>query len=41
MLTQPGQVDLYLRAFQGLSQRAVYGARARGLITQALTALDR
>ncbi|WP_369244301.1 Scr1 family TA system antitoxin-like transcriptional regulator [Streptomyces sp. R41] len=40
-LTQPGQVGLYLRAFRGLSQAAVYGAGARGLITQALTALDR
>jgi hypothetical protein len=39
-LTQPGQVDLYVRAFQGLTQSAVYGAAARGLITQSLAALD-
>ncbi|GAB2968603.1 helix-turn-helix transcriptional regulator [Streptomyces pseudoechinosporeus] len=39
-LSEPGQVDLYLRAFQGLSAAAVHGAAARGLVTQALTALD-
>ncbi|MEU6068033.1 DUF5753 domain-containing protein [Streptomyces sp. NPDC047082] len=39
-LTAPGQVDVYLRAFQGLSGMAVYGAAARGLVTQALAALD-
>lgn len=39
-LSEPGQVDLYLRAFQGLSASAVYGAAARGLVTQALAALD-
>ncbi|GGK79898.1 hypothetical protein [Streptomyces flaveus] len=39
-LSEPGQVDLYLRAFQGLSGNAVYGAAARGLVTQALAALD-
>ncbi|MEV2226998.1 helix-turn-helix transcriptional regulator [Streptomyces phaeochromogenes] len=39
-LTQPGQVDLYVRAFRGLSGSAVHGAAARGLITQALAALD-
>ncbi|WP_155053867.1 helix-turn-helix domain-containing protein [Streptomyces blattellae] len=39
-LTQPGQVDLYVRAFQGLSGSAVYGAAARGLVTRALAALD-
>ncbi|WP_405906330.1 helix-turn-helix transcriptional regulator [Streptomyces sp. NBC_00828] len=39
-LTEPGQVDLYLRAFEGLAGIAVYGAAARGLVTQALAALD-
>lgn len=39
-LTEPGQVDLYVRAFQGLSGSAVFGAAARGLVTRALAALD-
>jgi hypothetical protein len=39
-LTQPSQVDLYLRAFDRLSQCAVHGAAARSLLANALTALD-
>ncbi|MEU6415996.1 helix-turn-helix domain-containing protein [Streptomyces spiralis] len=39
-LTEPGQVDLYVRAFHGLSQSAVYGAAARTRVTHALAALD-
>lgn len=39
-LTQPSQVDLYTRAFDRLTQRAVRGASARGLVTSALEALD-
>lgn len=39
-LTQPGQVELYARAFDRLSQEAVRGAAARSLITDALASLD-
>ncbi|WP_328560647.1 helix-turn-helix transcriptional regulator [Streptomyces coelicoflavus] len=39
-LTQPGQVELYARAFDRLSQAAVRGAAARSLITDALASLD-
>ncbi|MFF7889396.1 helix-turn-helix domain-containing protein [Streptomyces sp. NPDC020794] len=39
-LTQPGQVDLYVRAFAALADGAVYGPAARALITHALTSLD-
>ncbi|MEU9635266.1 helix-turn-helix transcriptional regulator [Streptomyces tendae] len=39
-LTQPGQVELYARAFDRLSQGAVRGAAARSLITDALASLD-
>ncbi|MFH8528489.1 helix-turn-helix domain-containing protein [Streptomyces tendae] len=39
-LTQPGQVELYARAFDRLSQGAVRGAAARSLITDALAFLD-
>jgi transcriptional regulator with XRE-family HTH domain len=39
-LTQPGQVDLYVRAFGALADGAVYGAAARTLIARALTSLD-
>ncbi|MCP3819086.1 helix-turn-helix transcriptional regulator [Streptomyces sp. A3M-1-3] len=39
-LTQPSQVGLYLRAFDRISQTAVHGGAARGLVTSALAALD-
>lgn len=39
-LTQPGQVELYERAFARLSQAAVRGAAARTLVMDALAALD-
>ncbi|MEU5290976.1 helix-turn-helix domain-containing protein [Streptomyces umbrinus] len=39
-LTQPSQTALYIKAFDGLAQNAVYGAAARALITSALTTLD-
>lgn len=37
---QPGEVAIYVRAFEELSHMAVYGASARSLITQAIAALD-
>lgn len=39
-LTQPSQVELYLRAFERLSGNAVHGSAARALVTSALTSLD-
>ncbi|MEU2118660.1 helix-turn-helix transcriptional regulator [Streptomyces sp. NPDC016459] len=39
-LTQPSQVELYTRAFEGLSQEAVRGAAARALVASALASLD-
>ncbi|MEU1376421.1 helix-turn-helix transcriptional regulator [Streptomyces triculaminicus] len=38
-LTQPGQVELYARAFEGLSQQAARGAAARALIAEAVASL--
>lgn len=38
-LTQPGQVDLYSRAFKRLSQEAVRGAAARSLVASALASM--
>ncbi|MEV6972393.1 helix-turn-helix transcriptional regulator [Kitasatospora sp. NPDC093806] len=39
-LTQPGQIDLYARAFDRLSQGAVRGGPARSLVADALARLD-
>ncbi|GAA4199366.1 helix-turn-helix transcriptional regulator [Streptosporangium oxazolinicum] len=39
-LTQPGEINLYTKAFDQLAQSAVYGREARGLITQAVTVLN-
>jgi hypothetical protein len=38
-VTIPGEVIVYLRAFDRLASLAVYGAEARGLITDAISAL--
>ncbi|MFH8894688.1 helix-turn-helix domain-containing protein [Streptomyces sp. NPDC017949] len=38
-ITQPSEVELYLKAFEQLRHMAVYGADARTLITHALAAL--
>ncbi|KJK46016.1 helix-turn-helix domain-containing protein [Streptomyces sp. NRRL F-4428] len=38
-LTQPSQVELYARAFEGLSQGAARGAAARSLVATALASL--
>jgi transcriptional regulator with XRE-family HTH domain len=38
-VTVPGEVVVYLRAFDRLAELAVYGADARGLITDAISAL--
>jgi transcriptional regulator with XRE-family HTH domain len=38
-VTVPGEVILYLRAFERLAESAVYGAEARALITGAIEAL--
>lgn len=38
-LTQPGQVELYARAFERLSQQAVRGASARSLIAGSVASL--
>ncbi|MEU1023419.1 DUF5753 domain-containing protein [Streptomyces sp. NPDC005904] len=40
-VTAPGELDIYLRAFARLTELAVYGADARGLIVNAIDALDR
>ncbi|MEU9899676.1 helix-turn-helix domain-containing protein [Streptomyces phaeochromogenes] len=39
-LMQPSQIELYVKAFDGLAQSAVYGAAARALVTSALANLD-
>ncbi|MER5962027.1 helix-turn-helix transcriptional regulator [Streptomyces sp. NPDC002057] len=39
-LTQPGQIELYTRAFERLSQGAARGAAARALVTAALASLE-
>ncbi|GAA2446151.1 helix-turn-helix domain-containing protein [Streptomyces lavendulocolor] len=38
-ITQPGEIALYLRAFEQLRSMAVYGAEARALIVKAIDAL--
>ncbi|MCW7945152.1 DNA-binding protein [Streptomyces hygroscopicus] len=38
-ITQPSEVELYLKSFQQLRSMAVYGADARALIVQAIEAL--
>jgi len=38
-LTAPGEVVIYLRAFERLTALAVYGAEARALISDAISAL--
>ncbi|MFE0105153.1 helix-turn-helix domain-containing protein [Streptomyces sp. NPDC059009] len=38
-LTQPSQIELYVRAFERLSQQAVRGAAARALIANAVATL--
>jgi transcriptional regulator with XRE-family HTH domain len=38
-VTQPTEIDMYLQAFTRLSQMAVYGREARGLIVRALSEL--
>jgi hypothetical protein len=39
-ITAPSEIKLYAKAFEQLSGMAVYGAKARALITSALAALD-
>ncbi|WP_415947755.1 helix-turn-helix domain-containing protein [Streptomyces sp. KLOTTS4A1] len=39
-VTQPGEVEQYLRTFERLRSMAVYGAEARAIITRALDTLD-
>ncbi|MBB5933201.1 hypothetical protein FHS42_000219 [Streptomyces zagrosensis] len=38
-ITQPAEVELYLRAFERLRSMAVYGAEARALVVRAIAAL--
>ncbi|WP_328909961.1 helix-turn-helix domain-containing protein [Streptomyces sp. NBC_00234] len=38
-ITQPGEIALYLKAFEQLRSMAVYGAEARALIVKAISAL--
>jgi len=38
-VTAPGEVVIYLRAFERLTALAVYGAEARVLISDAISAL--
>jgi transcriptional regulator with XRE-family HTH domain len=39
-ITQPREVGLYLKAFQGLVESALYGQEARALLTRTLAGLD-
>jgi transcriptional regulator with XRE-family HTH domain len=39
-ITQPREIALYVKLFDDLAAAAVYGDRARGLIAEAITALD-
>ncbi|WP_411078902.1 helix-turn-helix domain-containing protein [Streptomyces sp. cmx-18-6] len=39
-ITQPSEVDLYVKAFEELRRTAVYGPSARALIVKAIDALD-
>ncbi|ATL86173.1 DNA-binding protein [Streptomyces malaysiensis subsp. malaysiensis] len=38
-VTQPSEIDLYLKAFQRLRSMAVYGTEAQALILKAIEAL--
>jgi transcriptional regulator with XRE-family HTH domain len=38
-ITQPAEIDLYVRAFEEMRQTAVYGAEARALVVKAIDAL--
>ncbi|MFH9614656.1 helix-turn-helix domain-containing protein [Streptomyces pratensis] len=38
-ITQPAEIDLYVRAFEEIRQTAVYGAEARALVVKAIDAL--
>lgn len=38
-ITQPGEIALYVSAFEQLRKMAVYGAEARALIVRAIDAL--
>ncbi|MEU8777856.1 helix-turn-helix transcriptional regulator [Streptomyces sp. NPDC048606] len=39
-ITQPSEIEVYLKAFEQLRSMAVYGARARSLVVKAIEALD-
>jgi hypothetical protein len=39
-ITQPGEIALYLKAFEELRTMAVYGQAARALIVKAIDALN-
>jgi hypothetical protein len=39
-VTAPSEITLYVRAFEKLAELAVYGARARELITAAIDTLS-
>jgi transcriptional regulator with XRE-family HTH domain len=39
-ITQPREIVMYAKAFADLSSQALYGAKARGLITAAIDVLD-
>jgi hypothetical protein len=39
-ISQPSEIDLYLRAFEELRSMAVYGGQARALIVKAIDALS-
>ncbi|MFI5617732.1 helix-turn-helix domain-containing protein [Streptomyces sp. NPDC051567] len=39
VVTAPGEISTYAKAFQDMSRMAVYGAHARALITEAIAAL--
>ncbi|MGW4908568.1 helix-turn-helix domain-containing protein [Streptomyces sp. NPDC004270] len=39
-VTQPSEIELYIKAFEQLRAMAVYGAEARSLILKAIDALD-
>jgi hypothetical protein len=38
--TQPREIEMYAQVFAELGAIAVYGGRARSLITSAISALD-
>src|SRR4029453_5527114 len=39
-ITQPREVGLYIKAFDGLAESAIYGQEARGILTRTLPGLD-